>query len=176
MEEKKRGLWSSKSSSKHRDSDDSEGSNPISDSSEEEFEQRSRRHQRPRERSYGDFKVYILEFEGQLVPDIFLDWLQTVERVFEYKDIPEGKKVKLVDGDHHERPKDHQAHPKEDPIKLKEVKEVAKLCRKVFFLPEELVPDSSLRKVIFVPLLDKLKWTHNLGAHILLKLKISALK
>jgi len=54
------------------------------------------------------------------------------------------------DGDHHERPKDHQAQPKEDPIKLQEVKEVAKLCRKVLFLPEELVPDSSLRKVIFV--------------------------
>ena len=45
---------------------------------------------------------------------------------------------------------DHQAQPKEDPIKLQEVKEVAKLCRKVLFLPEELVPDSSLRKVIFV--------------------------
>ena len=96
MEEKKRGLWNSKSSSKHRDSDDSEGSNPMSDSSEDEFEQRSRRHQRPRERGYGDFKVDIPEFEGQLDPDIFLDWLQTVERVFEYKDIPEGKKVKLV--------------------------------------------------------------------------------
>ena len=54
------------------------------------------------------------------------------------------------DGDHHERPKDHQAQPKEDPIKLQEVKQVAKLCRKVVFLPEELVPDSSLRKVIFV--------------------------
>ena len=39
---------------------------------------------------------------------------------------------------------------KEDPIKLQEVEEVAKLCRKVLFLPEELVPDSSLRKVIFV--------------------------
>ena len=96
MEEKKRGLWSSKSSSKHRGSDDSEGSNPMSDSSEDEFEQRSRRHQRPRERGYGDFKVDIPEFEGQLDPDIFLDWLQTVERVFEYKDISEGKKVKLV--------------------------------------------------------------------------------
>jgi len=25
-----------------------------------------------------------------------LDWLQTIERVFEYKDIPDDKKVKLV--------------------------------------------------------------------------------
>ena len=86
MEEKKRGLWSSNSSSKHRHTDDSEGSNPISDSSEEEFEQRSWRHQRPRERRYGDLKVDIPEIEGQLDPDIFLDWLQTVERVFQYKD------------------------------------------------------------------------------------------
>ena len=54
------------------------------------------------------------------------------------------------DGDHHERPKDHQAQPKEDPIKLQEVKEVEKLYRKFLFLPEELVPDSYLRKVIFV--------------------------
>lgn len=38
----------------------------------------------------------IPEFEGQLDPDIFLDWLQTVERVFEFKDIPDDRKVKLV--------------------------------------------------------------------------------
>jgi len=43
-----------------------------------------------------DFKVEILEFEGQLNPDNFLDWLNTVGRVFEYKDIPNDKKVKLV--------------------------------------------------------------------------------
>ena len=42
MEEKRRGIWRSKGSSKHQDSDDSEGSNPISDSSEGELEQRSR--------------------------------------------------------------------------------------------------------------------------------------
>jgi len=43
-----------------------------------------------------DFKVEILEFEGRLDPDEFLEWLQTVKRVFEYKDIPKDKKVKLV--------------------------------------------------------------------------------
>jgi len=42
MEEKRRSLWSSRSSSKHWDSDDSKGSNPISDSSEEEHERRPR--------------------------------------------------------------------------------------------------------------------------------------
>jgi len=39
------------------------------------------------------FKVKIPEFEGRLDPDEFLEWLQTVERVFEYKDVPEDKKV-----------------------------------------------------------------------------------
>ena len=43
-----------------------------------------------------DFKVEISEFEGRLDPDEFLGWLQTVERVFEYKDVPEDKKVKLA--------------------------------------------------------------------------------
>ena len=42
MEEKRRNLWSSRSSSKHHDSDGSEGSNPISNSSEEEYERRPR--------------------------------------------------------------------------------------------------------------------------------------
>jgi len=96
MEEKRINLWSSRSSSKPHDSDDSEGSNAVSNSSEEEYERRPRRHQRPKDRSYGDFKVVVPEFEGQLNPNVFLDWLEIVERVFEYGDIPESKKVKLV--------------------------------------------------------------------------------
>jgi len=40
--------------------------------------------------------VDIPEFEGQLDTDVFLDWLQTVERVFEFKDIPDERKVKFV--------------------------------------------------------------------------------
>jgi len=43
-----------------------------------------------------DFKVDIPEFEGQLDLDHFLDWLRMVERVFDYKDVPDEKKVKLV--------------------------------------------------------------------------------
>ena len=43
-----------------------------------------------------DFKVEILEFEGKFDPEEFLDWLHTVERVFEYKDVLEDKEVKLV--------------------------------------------------------------------------------
>ena len=32
-----------------------------------------------------DFKVEIPEFEGKLDQEEFLDWLHTVERLFEYK-------------------------------------------------------------------------------------------
>jgi len=39
--------------------------------------------------------VNIPEYEGQLDPDLFLDWLHTVERVFEYKEVPDDKE-KLV--------------------------------------------------------------------------------
>ena len=37
-----------------------------------------------------------LNLKSQLDLDHFLDWLQTVERVFEYKEISDDKKVKLV--------------------------------------------------------------------------------
>jgi len=32
-----------------------------------------------------DFKVDLPEFEGKLNPDDFLEWMQTVERIFEFK-------------------------------------------------------------------------------------------
>ncbi|GJT84226.1 hypothetical protein Tco_1058568 [Tanacetum coccineum] len=38
----------------------------------------------------------IPEFKGRLQPDDFLDWLQTVERIFDLCDIPDHLKVKLV--------------------------------------------------------------------------------
>ncbi|RYQ82866.1 hypothetical protein Ahy_B10g101439 [Arachis hypogaea] len=41
-------------------------------------------------------KIDIPEFEGRLQPDDFIDWLCIVERVFELKDIPDDKRVKLV--------------------------------------------------------------------------------
>ena len=36
------------------------------------------------------------EFEGRLDPDDFLEWIQTVERVFEYKEVPDEQKVKVI--------------------------------------------------------------------------------
>jgi len=43
-----------------------------------------------------DIEIDILDFEGNLQPDDFLDWLETIERVFEYKEVPEEQKVKIV--------------------------------------------------------------------------------
>jgi hypothetical protein len=36
------------------------------------------------------------EFSGVLIPDDLIDWINHVECVFEYHDIPNHKKVKLV--------------------------------------------------------------------------------
>ncbi|XP_022018930.1 uncharacterized protein LOC110918962 [Helianthus annuus] len=43
-----------------------------------------------------DIKVDIPEYEGKLDPDEFVDWIQTVEWVFDYKQIDEDQKVKIV--------------------------------------------------------------------------------
>ena len=95
MEEKRRWNRSPSHSGTHVDSDEFEREEKSyhSNLSDEDV---PRRHQRRQGSSLGDFRVDIPEFEGQLDPDHFLDWLQTIERVFEYKDVPEDKKVKLV--------------------------------------------------------------------------------
>ncbi|KAL5844043.1 hypothetical protein ACOSQ3_010074 [Xanthoceras sorbifolium] len=41
-------------------------------------------------------KVEIPEFVGKLQPDKFVEWLNTVDRIFDYQDASENKKVKLV--------------------------------------------------------------------------------
>ena len=57
----------------------------------------SPRHPRRGRRSNSqDFKVDILGFEGRLDPHDFLEWMQIVERIFEYKDIPDEQKVIIV--------------------------------------------------------------------------------
>ena len=67
----------------------------VDSSSEEEMPRMPR--EEPRfEASANDSKVDVPEFEGKLDPEEFIDWLHTIERVFEYKDIPDDRKVKLV--------------------------------------------------------------------------------
>ena len=66
------------------------------DSSSEEEEPRMVRGGSRNQSNSNDFRVELPEFEGKLDPEEFVDWLNTVERVFEYKDISDDKKVKLV--------------------------------------------------------------------------------
>ena len=66
------------------------------DSSSEDEPLRMTRQDSHVQASSNDFKIEVPEFEGKLDPEDFLDWLHTVERIFEYKDIPDNKKVKLI--------------------------------------------------------------------------------
>ncbi|KAM1570644.1 hypothetical protein ACFX10_035620 [Malus domestica] len=43
-----------------------------------------------------NMKVDIPEFEGKIRPEEFIDWLNTVERVFDYKEVLDHRKVKIV--------------------------------------------------------------------------------
>jgi len=74
---------------------DEVATNSLSSSSEEEPFRRVRRERRQPANS-NDFRVELPKFEGKLDPNEFLEWLHTVERIFEYKEVPEDKKVKLV--------------------------------------------------------------------------------
>ncbi|KAH9667915.1 Endonuclease [Citrus sinensis] len=65
-------------------------------SSNSEFSSSSRIHRRHDSYQPFDFKVEIPEFEGRMQLDEFVDWLNTVERIFEYRDVPEDRKVKLI--------------------------------------------------------------------------------
>ena len=70
-------------------------SNPLSSSTKEELPRRTKRERKPPVNS-NDFRVKIPEFEGKLDPDEFLEWIQMVEHIFEYKEVLKDKKVQLV--------------------------------------------------------------------------------
>ena len=93
MRNNRREIQSSHSSDSQSVGEESEG-NPFA-TSDEDLERRPRRARRGKQLAL-DFKVEIPEFEGQLNPDEFIEWMNTVERVFEYKDVPDDKKIKLV--------------------------------------------------------------------------------
>ncbi|KAI4372837.1 hypothetical protein MLD38_011021 [Melastoma candidum] len=38
----------------------------------------------------------IPEFEGNLDPEEFIDWMHTIERIFDYEEVPEEKKIKMA--------------------------------------------------------------------------------
>ncbi|KAE8672958.1 putative CCCH-type zinc finger family protein [Hibiscus syriacus] len=56
------------------------------------------REHRGREERHGDlgFRVDLLEFSGTLQAEGFVDWINKVERIFEYKEVPDRVKVKLI--------------------------------------------------------------------------------
>nr|GEW93036.1 hypothetical protein [Tanacetum cinerariifolium] len=65
------------------------------------FENPFHRHVRNQEppmhgRWEASIKVKILDFSGTFEVEDFVDWLNTVERVFKFKDVPKNKKVKWV--------------------------------------------------------------------------------
>jgi len=70
--------------------DEPQSDGSLSDGGLPRHPRRGRRH------NFNDFTVDISEFEGELDLKEFLEWMQTVERIFEYKEISEDKKVKLV--------------------------------------------------------------------------------
>ena len=96
MREQRRNFHSTPSSlpSDSNQEEEEEDSNPFASCSEEDHA-RPRRNRRA-SNHFSNFKVEMPEFEGWLDPNEFLEWLQTVERVFEYRDVPQDKKVKLV--------------------------------------------------------------------------------
>jgi len=56
------------------------------------------REQSGRGKRYGDFnfRVELPDFSGTLQAKGFIDWLHEVERIFDYKEVPDRLKVKLV--------------------------------------------------------------------------------
>jgi len=95
MRDRRKDLRGSPTPNEPIDSDESDlDYNPFG--SESAASRSSRRQGRHHGGGFNDFKVDIPEFEGKLDPDEFLDWLQIVERVFNYKDISNEKKIKLV--------------------------------------------------------------------------------
>ena len=79
---------------------DDEDYNPFHEESDDHSSHTSAP-RRPR-REFNNFqgaynvKITIPDFEGRNHPDEFIDWLNTVERVFEYNDVHDRQKVKLV--------------------------------------------------------------------------------
>ena len=82
-------------------SGDEEETNPFSDdhsmvSGDEEALHQNRTRRNTRFQRAIDLKADIPMYEGRIQPDEFIDWLNTVERVFDYQDVPEEEKVKIV--------------------------------------------------------------------------------
>ena len=97
MKEKRRNLKSSSSSRRPGSARAREEDEPPFDGSSNGDDSPRFPRREPRQvTNFNEFKVNIPEFEGKLDPDDFLEWIQMVERVFEYKEIPDEQKVKVI--------------------------------------------------------------------------------
>nr|KAJ0213789.1 hypothetical protein LSAT_V11C400214880 [Lactuca sativa] len=89
-------------SQSHSQVEDGEFGNPFGGSdgsySEDDLERRPRRDHRGDNRRWeAEMRIDIPEFDGvSFNPEGFIDWLATVEEVFEFKEVPENKKVSLI--------------------------------------------------------------------------------
>lgn len=77
------------------ESSDSGNSYNWSDSDSGSSSKSARRHHYRRQSDAG-IKVDLPEFSGNLSPEEFLDWLSAIEKFFEWKDLSDSKRVKLV--------------------------------------------------------------------------------
>ena len=50
----------------------------------------------PKARWESNFKIELPKFFGNLSAKDFVDWLNQVERIFDYHEVPDHKKVKLI--------------------------------------------------------------------------------
>ncbi|XP_052625755.1 uncharacterized protein LOC128132814 [Lactuca sativa] len=91
-----------KRSQTHSQVEDGEFRNPFGSSdssySEDDLERRPRSDHRGDNRHWeAGMRINIPEFDGvSLNPEGFIDWLATVEEFFEFKQVPENKKVSLI--------------------------------------------------------------------------------
>ncbi|GJS03754.1 putative CCCH-type zinc finger family protein [Tanacetum coccineum] len=70
--------------------------NGNSESSDEEAHYRHNDRRNNRSQRGANMRVDIPVFEGRIQPDEFIDWIHTVERVFDYQEVREDLKVKIV--------------------------------------------------------------------------------
>ncbi|GKD11728.1 putative nucleotidyltransferase, ribonuclease H, partial [Tanacetum coccineum] len=81
--------------------DSNEEYNPFhvsrgSESSDEEAQYQNNNRRNNRSQRGAPMMVDIPVFEGRIQPDEFIDWIHTVERVFDYQEVRDDLKVKIV--------------------------------------------------------------------------------
>ena len=118
-------------------------------SSEDERPRRPRRNEDYYQQQRGpDVKVDIPEFGGKMHTEEFIGWLHTVERVFDYKDLADDRKVKLVAIKLTKHASNWWEHLKKQRARegKKRIKTWAKMKKelKKKFLPQHYLQDSFL--------------------------------